>query len=195
MLNKEVKKAAEIIKNGGLVAFPTETVYGLGASALNSIAVEKIFKIKGRPSDNPLIVHIGTEQQLELLTYPLDLISRKLVRKFWPGPLTLVLRKKEAVPDNVTARLGTVAVRMPAHETARLLAKLAGPIAAPSANKSGKPSPTSIKHILEDYTKKELTKIGAILDGEIRNMELNRRFMTLLKRILRPGTITLSRYK
>lgn len=134
--------AANIIKNGGLVAFPTETVYGLGANALNSNAVKNIFKAKGRPSDNPLIVHVADTESINNLVIEALPGVQKLIDRFWPGPLTLVFRKSSIIPDEITAGLDTVAIRMPSHPIARALIKESGlPIAAPSANSSGRPSP------------------------------------------------------
>lgn len=148
--NKEnISEAARIIKSGGLVAFPTETVYGLGANALDPIAVAKIFEAKRRPFFDPLIVHIESMSDIEKIAENLGAIEKKLAEKFWPGPLTLILPKKKTVPDIVTAGLPTVAVRMPGHETARELIKEAGcPIAAPSANLFGSISPTKAEHVL-----------------------------------------------
>lgn len=187
-----LKYAAAAIRDGKVVVFPTETVYGIGADALNRRAVSRIFKIKGRPADNPLIVHIGTEKQLRLLTDSVDAVSKKLMKKFWPGPLTLIFAKKDAVPDNVTAGLDTIAVRMPHNKIAFDLARLAGPIAAPSANKSGKPSPTAVGHVLEDLTYKETKLIEIVLDGgETKHGLESTVFDSVSKRILRPGPITL----
>lgn len=143
-----IKKAAKIIREGGLVAFPTETVYGLGANAFNPIAVAKIFEVKKRPFFDPLIVHIADLKELEVLTSQIDKRALKLAEKFWPGPLTLVLPKSEKVPDIVTASLPTVAIRMPAHPIALALIKEANvPIAAPSANLFGHLSPTTAEHV------------------------------------------------
>ncbi len=159
---RSIAAAATVIKNGGLVVFPTETVYGLGANALDKQAVQKIFTAKKRPADNPLIVHIASYADLIKLAYPLPSYAQKLIRKFWPGPLTLVLRKKRLVPDVVTAGGPTIAVRMPKHKVALALIKKAGvPIAAPSANLAGRPSGTSASDVLEDLD----DKIDLILDG------------------------------
>jgi len=148
---REIKKAAELIKKGEVVAFPTETVYGLGANALDPKAVRKIFLLKGRPADNPLIVHVASVEQVKKIAH-LTPKTRRLIKKFWPGPLTIVLKKKEIVPKEVTAGLDTVAVRMPKNKIALGLIRLAGvPIAAPSANISGRPSPTTYKHVIEDF--------------------------------------------
>ncbi|MEM3445611.1 MAG: L-threonylcarbamoyladenylate synthase, partial [Thermoplasmata archaeon] len=132
----KIKECAEILKKGGLVAFPTETVYGLGASAFLDDAVKKIFMVKGRPPDNPIIVHISNFTQLSEVVSEVPEKAKKLAEKFWPGPLTLVLQKREEIPYSVTANLETVAVRMPSHPVARMLIEFAGPVAAPSANLS-----------------------------------------------------------
>lgn len=160
--SETIKQAAEIIKHGGLVAFPTETVYGLGASGLNSIAVAKIFEVKKRPSFNPLILHIAETGTLKKLVRYDDSRVDSLIKKFWPGPLTLVLPKKEIVPDIVTAGNSTVAVRMPNHHIAlELISKSETPIAAPSANPFGHLSPTTAKHV-QKYLG---NKVDLILDG------------------------------
>ncbi|MDI6737915.1 MAG: L-threonylcarbamoyladenylate synthase [Nanoarchaeota archaeon] len=146
-----VKQAAVIIKEGGLVAFPTETVYGLGADALNPKAVAKIFEAKGRPADNPLIAHIADKKDVYRLAKEVPKEAELLMKEFWPGPLTIILKKSNLVPDIVTAGLDTVAIRMPSHKVALALIKEAKtPIAAPSANLSGKPSPTDAGHVIED---------------------------------------------
>lgn len=149
--DESIRRAAEAVQAGQLVAFPTETVYGLGADALNPDAVRKIFKAKGRPVDNPLIVHIAGRDQLSLLTPQFPPVARALADRFWPGPLTLVLPRQPHVPDETTGGLDTVAVRIPDHPVARALlvaSQLA--IAAPSANRSGRPSPTRAEHVSED---------------------------------------------
>lgn len=157
-----IKEAAEVIKKGGTVAFPTETVYGLGADALNPEAIRKVFKAKGRPSDNPLIVHIAGVDDLKLLAKRLSRASLALIDKFWPGPLTLILKKKKIVPDIVTGGLDTVAVRMPDNKIALSLIKKAGvPLVAPSANLSGRPSPTRAKDVADDLS----GRIDAVIDG------------------------------
>lgn len=145
-----IKKAAKIIKDGGLVAFPTETVYGLGANALNSDACKNIFIAKGRPQDNPLIVHV-VDFDISDYVKKISNSARKLMEAFWPGPLTIIFEKSEKIPQVVTAGLSSVAIRMPENKIARLLIKNAGvPIAAPSANLSGRPSPTTIEHCIDD---------------------------------------------
>lgn len=158
---KEIIEAAKIIKNGGLVAFPTETVYGLGADALNPHAVAKIFEAKERPSFDPLIVHIADIDNLNVLAQEINENVYKLAEKFWPGPLTIVLPKKPIVPDIVTSGLDTVGIRMPNNTIAlSLIRNAACPIAAPSANKFGRISPTNAMHV-----RKQLTDIECILDG------------------------------
>ncbi len=182
--------AAEIIKAGGLVAFPTETVYGLGGNALNSKASDAIYKAKGRPSDNPLIVHIASPDEITdiAMNYPEN--ARKLAKAIWPGPMTMVLPKFDIVPDETTGGLKTVAIRCPANETARKLIEYSGvPIAAPSANTSGRPSPTQWEHVKHDLD----GKIDAIIMGEpsIGGIESTVIDMTEeLPMILRPGLIT-----
>jgi L-threonylcarbamoyladenylate synthase len=156
-----IKKAAALLQAGGLVAFPTETVYGLGAIATDPEAVKKIFLVKGRPADNPLIVHISDLEQLDALVDSLSPEALYLARLFWPGPLSLVLKRSALVTPEVSAGLPTVAVRMPDHPLALRLIKAAGaPIAAPSANLAGRPSPTSSRHVLED--------LGGLIDAVIR---------------------------
>lgn len=158
VINEENKKelireAATIIKQGGIVAFPTETVYGLGADALNSSAVEKIFIAKGRPQDNPLIIHIAEKDDVKKYTKNIPSIADKIMERFWPGPLTILLEKEDVIPNVTTAGLNTVGVRMPSNEVARKLIKESGvPIAAPSANISGRPSPTDMERCVEDLS-------------------------------------------
>ena len=147
-----VKKGANIIRNGGVVSFPTETVYGLGADAFNPDAVRQIFALKGRPADNPLIVHIDTLHWLDFLYEYIPDYARAMMENLWPGPLSIILPAKGSVPSVVRGGLPTVAVRMPAHPYALKLIEYAGtPIAAPSANLSGRPSPTSAQHVFEDF--------------------------------------------
>lgn len=155
--------AARLLSNGELVAFPTETVYGLGANALDAEAVKKIYLAKGRPSDNPLIVHISNPADLKKYTDEISEVAKKLIGEFWPGPMTLVFKKKTGVfPNEITAGLDTVAIRIPQHPIALALIENAGvPIAAPSANESGRPSPTTAKHVEEDLN----GKIAGIVDG------------------------------
>ena len=147
-----IRKGASIIRSGGIVAFPTETVYGLGADAFNPNAVKKIFTAKGRPADNPLIVHINSLKWIDFLYEDVPNYAYKLMEMLWPGPLSIILKAKECVPPVVRGGLPTVAARMPAHPYALKLIEYAGtPIAAPSANLSGKPSPTSARHVYEDF--------------------------------------------
>ncbi|MCX8035290.1 MAG: L-threonylcarbamoyladenylate synthase [Candidatus Dojkabacteria bacterium] len=180
----------EVITMGGLVAFPTETVYGLGANALNADAVRKIFHAKSRPIDNPLIVHIADIQELYKLARDVHKDVEKLVNKFWPGPLSVVLNKKDIVPDETTAFTETVAIRMPNHPIALELIKRSGvPIAAPSANLSGRPSPTKASHVIEDFN----GKIDMIIDGGECTVGLESTVIDMRSKpytILRPGGIT-----
>ena len=159
-----LREAAALIKQGEAVAFPTETVYGLGADGLNGEAVRKIFEAKGRPNDNPLILHIADKEDILKLTTGLTKQAQLLIEKFWPGPLTVIVAKSSIVPDEVSAGLDTVAVRMPSHPVAAQLIRLAGtPVAAPSANLSGKPSPTDAETVLADMQ----GRIAGIIDGGI----------------------------
>jgi len=187
--DKALRYAAEVLRNGGLVAFPTETVYGLGANALDSSAVEKIFDAKGRPADNPLIVHVDSIKTAKTLARVTPRAER-LIKQFWPGPLTLVLKKRKAISPKVTAGLDTVAIRMPSHPIARKLIRLAGlPIAAPSANRAGRPSPTKAEHVLHDLDR----RIDLILDGGRTDVGLESTVVDMTGRqptILRPGKIT-----
>ena len=157
-----LKRAAQILQAGGTVAFPTETVYGLGANALSLTAVEKIFAAKQRPSWDPLIVHVAGTEMLEMVTHEISAVERALMAAFWPGPLTLLLRRNERVPLEVSAGRPKIGVRMPKHPVANALIALAGlPIAAPSANSFGRTSPTTAQHVLEDLD----GRIDAVLDG------------------------------
>jgi L-threonylcarbamoyladenylate synthase len=158
----KIQYAVEVLHAGGLVAFPTETVYGLGADALNAGAVQKVFEAKGRPSDNPLIVHIASLENVQQFTASISEKGLQLARRFWPGPLTLVFQKKINIPDGVTAGLETVALRVPDHPvTLELLRQFKGGIVGPSANVSGKPSPTSAEHVYNDLN----GKIDLIIDA------------------------------
>lgn len=181
--------AGEIIKNGGLVVFPTETVYGLGADGLNETAVKKIFKAKGRPSDNPLILHVSTIEMAEKIG-EITPIARNLMDIFWPGPLTVIVKKKDIVPPSVTAGLDTVAIRMPEHKIARELIEQANtPIAAPSANLSGKPSPTAFCHAFADMN----GRVDAIIDGGESDIGIESTVIdttSMPPMVLRPGGIT-----
>lgn len=188
---QKIKIGSEIIKQGGVVAFPTETVYGLGANALDDKAVEKIFLAKGRPQDNPLIVHVSEIEQIKELVQYIPEDATKLMETFWPGPLTILFNKSERIPERVTAGLSTVAIRMPNHKIALELIKEAGlPIAAPSANTSGKPSPTDSTHVIEDLT----GKIDMIIDGGATGVGVESTVLDItgdVPTILRPGGITL----
>ena len=160
--SKTPEIAAEIIQNGGLVAIPTETVYGLGANGLDESAVAKIFEAKGRPQDNPLILHISGPEQMELFCHSIPQEAYMLAEAFWPGPLTMVLPARSCVPKRTTGGLSTVAVRCPDSAVTREIIRLAGvPLAAPSANISGKPSTTTAEHVLHDHD----GRIDAIVDG------------------------------
>ncbi|ANF21921.1 L-threonylcarbamoyladenylate synthase [Thermococcus piezophilus] len=158
---RKIRIAARFILEGKLVAFPTETVYGLGADALNEKAVKRIFKAKGRPADNPLIVHIADFKDLNKLAREIPEEAKLLAERFWPGPLTIVLPKKDEVPKVTTGGLDTVAVRMPSHPIALALIRASTPIAAPSANVSGRPSPTLAEHVIDDF----YGKIECVIDG------------------------------
>ncbi|MDI6707535.1 MAG: L-threonylcarbamoyladenylate synthase [Candidatus Thermoplasmatota archaeon] len=189
-LNK-IKKAAEIIKKGGIVAFPTETVYGLGANALNAKAVLKIFRAKKRPADNPIIVHVYNKEDIYRLAKHVPKEAEKLISKFWPGPLTLLLKKSKIVPYTTTGGLDTVCIRMPSHAIAQALIKESKtPIAAPSANLAGRPSPTTAEHVLEDLN----GKIDAIIDGGRTKVGLESTVLDLTSEVptvLRPGGVSL----
>lgn len=180
---------AGLIRNGDLVAFPTETVYGLGANGLDGEAVRRIFEAKGRPNDNPLILHIAKKSDLKKLWAHIPDRAVPLMETFWPGPLTMIFHKSDAVPYEVTAGLETVAVRMPSDKTARtLITKAEVPIAAPSANRSGKPSPTTAEHVLEDMD----GRIPLILDGGACKYGVESTVLSLIgtPTILRPGAVT-----
>lgn len=184
------EEAAQIIRDGGLVAFPTETVYGLGANALDAEAAARIYAAKGRPSDNPLIAHISKEQQLFELAEYVPESARILMKAYWPGPLTMIFKKKDIVPKGTTGGLDTVAVRMPDHPVARRLIEAAGvPVAAPSANLSGRPSPTSAAHTAQDME----GRIEMILDGGSCQIGIESTILDMTEEIpviLRPGFIT-----
>ena len=187
---KDIAEAGEIIKNGGLVAFPTETVYGLGANALDEKAVKSIYAAKGRPSDNPLIVHIAEKEDIVPLVKEVTPAAKALIDEFFPAPLTIILEKSEIIPDATSGGLDTVAVRMPKNETARELIKASGcPVAAPSANTSGLPSPTKAQHVIDDMS----GKIDAIIDGGDCDYGVESTVITLatgVPTILRPGAVT-----
>jgi len=188
--DKHLDHAAEVLRAGGLVAFPTETVYGLGANALDANAVEGIYKAKGRPSDNPLIVHIAEIEALQSLVASIPATAPKLMEAYWPGPLTLVMPKSDKIPSIITAGLDTVAIRMPSHPIALALIRKAGiPVAAPSANSSGRPSPTLSKHVMEDLN----GKVDIIIDGGSSRVGVESTVLDLTTEppmILRPGGIT-----
>ena len=185
----ELSVAGETIKQGGLVVFPTETVYGLGADGLNSAAVRRIFEAKGRPSDNPLILHVADMESAEKIG-EINPIARKIMEKFWPGPITVIVRKKDIVPAEVTAGLDTVAIRMPENAIARQLIKAAGtPVAAPSANLSGKPSPTAFRHAFDDMK----GRVDMIIDGGDCDIGIESTVIDTTSEkpmVLRPGGIT-----
>lgn len=185
-----IERAARLIRQGSLVAFPTETVYGLGADGLNPSAVDRIFEAKGRPGDNPLILHIADYRDVFYLAKIMPLKAQVLAEQFWPGPLTLVLPKNRQIPAQVTAGLDTVAVRMPAHPVARALIREAGvPVAAPSANRSGYPSPTRAEHVWDDLA----GRIEAILDAGPTGVGLESTVLDMSQEtpvILRPGGVT-----
>ena len=184
-----IAQAAAIIRAGQLVAFPTETVYGLGSDGLNPVAIGRLYAVKGRPPDNPLILHIASPDQLPLVAADIPAMAHRLVRAFWPGPLTLILPKTSGVPDLATAGLTTVAVRMPAHPVALGLIDAAKtPLAAPSANRSGLPSPTTAQHVLEDLH----GRIPLILDAGPTRIGLESTVLDVTCTppvILRPGGI------
>jgi len=188
--DKIIAKAAAIIRDGGLVAFPTETVYGLGADAMQASAAKKIYEAKGRPSDNPLIVHIADVSALRNLTDEVPGKAVKLAKAFWPGPLTMIVKKSAAVPYETTGGMDTVAVRMPNHPVALALIAASGTyIAAPSANTSGRPSPTTAEHVMTDLNE----KIPLILDGGSVGIGIESTIIDLTEEtpmILRPGYIT-----
>lgn len=187
---EKIRQAGEILKQGGLVAFPTETVYGLGGDALNKESSHKIYSAKGRPSDNPLIVHIAKWEDIFAITKEVPCEAKKLADRFWPGPLTMILKKNEKVPYETTGGLETVAIRMPSHPVAlRLIEQGGGYVAAPSANTSGRPSPTNAPDVAEDMN----GKIDAIIDGGEVGIGIESTIIDLTvtpPQILRPGYIT-----
>lgn len=193
--DEELAEAAEILKKGGLVAFPTETVYGLGANGLDEEAAKKIYAAKGRPSDNPLIVHISAPEELESLAAEIPDAAKSLMELYWPGPLTMVFKKKEIVPCGTTGGLDTVAVRMPSDPIARALIRLAGvPVAAPSANRSGRPSPTTAGHVWQDMA----GRIEMIIDGGPVGIGVESTIVDVtgpVPVILRPGAVTMEMIK
>jgi L-threonylcarbamoyladenylate synthase len=186
-----IRQAAEILLRGGLVAFPTETVYGLGANALDAAAVQRIFIAKGRPASDPLIVHIATLDQLDSVAEDVPALARTLAQAFWPGPLTLVLKRRAAIPATVSAGRDTVAVRIPDHAVPLALARAAGvPIAAPSANLFTRPSPTNAAHVIEDLDR----RIDLLLDGGPTPIGLESTVLDLTSAqptLLRPGGVSI----
>lgn len=188
--NLDLQEAADIIKNDGLVVFPTETVYGLGANGLSPKAIRKIFEAKNRPQDNPLILHISDQEQVLDLVKAIPPMAQDCMDMFWPGPLTLIFERSDLVPDEITAGLDTVAIRMPSNPIARKLIATAGvPIAAPSANLSGKPSPTRLSHVLMDMD----GKVDLIIDGGETERGIESTVLDVSETppmILRPGSIT-----
>lgn len=189
--DEKYNKAVELLRNEEVVAMPTETVYGLAGNAFSPLAVRRIFEAKGRPTDNPLIVHISEFSEIYDLVKVVPETAEKLAEKFWPGPLTIILPKADKVPYCTTGNLETVAVRCPSHEIARKLIKLSGlPLAAPSANLSGKPSPTKASHVYEDLN----GRIPYIIDGGDSQEGVESTVITLAgekPRLLRPGNVTL----
>jgi L-threonylcarbamoyladenylate synthase len=190
ILTDNPKHAARFIMKSDVVAFPTETVYGLGANVFDEKAVKKIFRLKGRPADNPLIVHISNRNQLKAFTLDISPTASKIMEKYFPGPLTVILKKNELIPDVVTAGLDSVAVRMPSSKIAHEFIKECGvPIAAPSANLSGSPSPTSIGHVLEDFN----GRVSCILIGPKSRFGLESTVVDCtadIPKVLRPGIVT-----
>ena len=191
----ELQQAADILAQGGLVAFPTETVYGLGANGLNEDAVRAIYRAKGRPSDNPLILHICDMEMLPQLAREVPSAAVRLALEFWPGPLTMVLPKTSQVPDAVSGGLDTVAIRFPGNLIARELIRRCGkPVAAPSANLSGSPSPTTAQHCIDDL----MGRVDAIVDGGICGVGLESTVISLageVPTVLRPGGITVEQLR
>lgn len=189
-LPAQLQESAALLRQGEVVAFPTETVYGLGADGLNGTACQKIFAAKGRPADNPLILHIAQQEEIYPLTSGLSVSAQRLMAAFWPGPMTLIVPKSELIPAVVTAGLNTVAVRMPSHPVAKELIKLAAcPIAAPSANKSGRPSPTTAQDVLQDMQ----GLIAGVIDGGQCAIGVESTIIDTtvpVPTILRPGGIT-----
>ena len=191
---KFIEEAGTIIRNGGTVAFPTETVYGLGANALDEEAVKKIFIAKGRPQDNPLIVHVCSKDISELVKEVPE-IAQRMIDKFWPGPLTIILEKNDIIPNMTSANLNTVGIRMPSSEIALKLIELSKrPIAAPSANISGRPSPTEVERCVEDLS----GKVNYIIGGESSDIGVESTIIDCTVNpplVLRPGGITLEMLK
>ncbi|AIY78980.1 threonylcarbamoyl-AMP synthase [Clostridium botulinum] len=191
---EKMKEAAQIIKDGGIVAFPTETVYGLGSDALNEDAVKKIFIAKGRPQDNPLIVHVASKN-IQSLVEDIPDIAQRLIDKYWPGPLTLILKKKSIIPDMTSANLDTIGIRMPNNEIALKLIEMSNTvIAAPSANISGRPSPTDVERCIDDLS----GRVDCIVGGKKSDIGLESTILDCTVNppiVLRPGGITLEMLK
>lgn len=188
--DERLESVGKVLRSGGLAAIPTETVYGLAANALDGDAVKKIYQAKGRPSDNPLIVHISSFEQWQPLVRQIPENAKKLTKAFWPGPLTIILPKSDIIPDQVSGGLDTVAVRMPSHKIAAAIIEKAGvPLAAPSANTSGKPSPTTANHVVNDLD----GKIDVIVDAGECSVGVESTVVSLAvnpPRLLRPGGVT-----
>jgi L-threonylcarbamoyladenylate synthase len=195
IVTDSVKTAASFIKRGALCAFPTETVYGLGANAYDEKAVKKIFKAKGRPADNPLIVHIANKNDIKLLAREVTPVAQKIITKYFPGAVSVILKKNEVIPNVVTGGLDTIAIRMPSSKTARAFIKACGvPVAAPSANVSGSPSPTDFIHVLHDFR----GKIPCVLMGEKARHGLESTVIDCTSEIpviLRPGVVTVEQLR
>lgn len=192
---KDIQAAAKILKSGGIIAIPTETVYGLAANALNESTIKKIFEAKGRPSDNPLIVHISSIKEIYSLVSEFPDKAQKLADAFWPGPLTIILKKSATIPEIISSGLDTVAIRLPAHPVTREIIKAAGfPLAAPSANLSGSPSPTKVSHVIGDLS----GKIDAVVDAGTCAIGLESTVISLctkVPRVLRPGAVTIEQLR
>lgn len=190
IVTEELENVSNLIANGDIIIFPTETVYGIGANALNIEAVRKIFLAKGRPADNPLIVHVGNKEDIEKVAYVQSAVEQKLIDSFMPGPITIILKKKSIVPDIVSAGLDTVGVRMPSNEIAnKIILASKVPLAAPSANVSGRPSGTKIEDIREELE----SKVSVVIDGGDANIGLESTVVKVIDEIpviLRPGKVT-----
>ncbi len=189
MAGQPLKYYIDLLESGELVAFPTETVYGLGARADNPTAVKKIFDLKGRPTDNPLIVHVSNRAMVSAFARNIPESAKVLMDKFWPGPLTLIFKKKDQVLDLITAGMDTVAIRMPDHDTALSLIDGAGPLVAPSANKSGRPSPTLPQHVRTDFGESL-----PVIEDQPTRIGIESTVLDLTEEpycILRPGAVTL----
>lgn len=186
-----LKKISDTLKDGGLVVLPTETVYGLGGNGLNKRACKKIYEAKGRPSDNPLILHIAENSQLDELVVEIPDVAKKCIEKFWPGPLTIIFKRAAIIPDEATGGLDTVAIREPSNEIAHAILKAVDfPVAAPSANLSGRPSPTKVEHVIEDLN----GRVDIIVDGGHSVVGIESTVLDVTvdpPMILRPGKITL----